>query len=56
MAELSRDEIEEVLGSIGNAIAAEIIATGIGKDELKVALALIWLVPDRRIEVFAKKD
>ena len=37
MAELSRDEIEEVLGSIGDAIAAEIIATGIGKDELKVA-------------------
>src|SRR2546422_8745153 len=34
MAELSRDEVVEVLGSVGDVIVAEIIATGIGKDEL----------------------
>ena len=37
MAELSRDDVAEVLGRVGDAIAAEIVATGIGKDELKVA-------------------
>ena len=37
MAELSRDEVAEVLGRVGDAIAAEIIATGIGKDELRAA-------------------
>ena len=37
MAELSRDEIAEVLGPVGDAIAAEIVATGIGKDELRAA-------------------
>jgi hypothetical protein len=36
MAELSRDEVAEVLGRVGDAIA-EIIATGIGKDELRAA-------------------
>ena len=37
MAELSRDEVTEVLGRVGDTIAAEIIATGIGKDELRAA-------------------
>jgi hypothetical protein len=34
MAELSRDEIVEILGPVSDAIAAEIIATGISKEEL----------------------
>jgi hypothetical protein len=37
MAELSRDEIAEILGPVSDAIAAEIIATGIGKEDLLVA-------------------
>ena len=37
MTELSRDDIAEVLGRVGDAIAAEIVATGIGKDELRAA-------------------
>ncbi|MFL6821111.1 MAG: hypothetical protein ACJ8FA_00915 [Xanthobacteraceae bacterium] len=37
MAELSRDEIAEILGPVSDAIAAEIIATGIGKEELLAA-------------------
>ena len=37
MAELSRDDVAEVLGRVGDAIAAEIVATGIGKDELRAA-------------------
>ena len=37
MSELSRDDIAEVLGRVGDAIAAEIVATGIGKDELRAA-------------------
>ncbi|HEY6703710.1 MAG TPA: hypothetical protein VI010_06410 [Xanthobacteraceae bacterium] len=37
MAELSRDEIVEILGRVSDAIAAEIIATGISKEELIAA-------------------
>jgi hypothetical protein len=37
MAELSRDEIAEILGPVSDVIAAEIIATGIGKKELVAA-------------------
>jgi len=37
MAELSRDEVAEVLGPVGDVIAAEIIATGISKAELMAA-------------------
>jgi hypothetical protein len=37
MAELSRDEIAEILGPLGDSIAAEIIATGISKAELLAA-------------------
>jgi hypothetical protein len=34
MAELSRDEVIEIVGPIGDVIVAEIIATGISKAEL----------------------
>jgi hypothetical protein len=37
MAELSRDEVSEILGPVGDAIAAEIIATGISKSGLLAA-------------------
>lgn len=37
MAELSRDEVVELLGPIGDVIIAEIIATGISKAELVAA-------------------
>jgi uncharacterized Fe-S cluster-containing radical SAM superfamily enzyme len=37
MAELSRDEVAEILGPVGDSIAAEIIATGISKAELLAA-------------------
>jgi hypothetical protein len=37
MAELSRDEVAEILGRVSDAVAAEIIATGIGKEELAAA-------------------
>jgi hypothetical protein len=37
MAELSRDEIVEILGRVSDAVAAEIIATGISKEELLAA-------------------
>jgi hypothetical protein len=37
MAELSRDEVAEILGPVSDAIAAEIIATGIGKADLVTA-------------------
>jgi hypothetical protein len=37
MAELSRDEIVEILGRVSDAIAAEIIATRISKEELIAA-------------------
>jgi hypothetical protein len=37
MAELSRDEIAEILGPVSDAVAAEIIATGISKEKLVAA-------------------
>jgi hypothetical protein len=37
MAELSRDEVAEIVGPIGDIAIAEIIATGITKDELIAA-------------------
>ena len=37
MAELSRDEVAEVLGLVGDSIAAEIIATGVSKADLLAA-------------------
>lgn len=37
MAELSRDEVVAIVGGIGDAAIAEIIATGITKDELIAA-------------------
>jgi hypothetical protein len=37
MAELSRDEVIEILGPVGDVIAAEIIATGISKADLVAA-------------------
>ncbi len=37
MAELSRDEVAEILGRVSDAVAAEIIATGISKEELLAA-------------------
>jgi hypothetical protein len=37
MAELSRDEVAEILGPVGDAIAAEIIATRISKAGLLAA-------------------
>jgi hypothetical protein len=37
MAELSRDEAEEILGPVGDVVIAEIIATGITKAELVAA-------------------
>ena len=39
MSELSRDEVISITGSIGDAAAAEIIATGISKDQLAAAKA-----------------
>jgi hypothetical protein len=37
MTELTRDDVVEVLGQVNDAVAADIIATGITKDELIVA-------------------
>jgi hypothetical protein len=37
MAELTRDDVTEVLGPVGDVVAAEIIATGISKEELIAA-------------------
>ncbi|MGA7485564.1 MAG: hypothetical protein WBW74_01290 [Xanthobacteraceae bacterium] len=37
MTELSRDEVVEILGPVNDVIVAEVIATGIGKDELVAA-------------------
>jgi len=37
MAELSRDDVTEVLGPVGDALAAEIIATGIDRAGLVAA-------------------
>ena len=46
MAELSRDEVVEVLGRLSDVIIAEIIATGITKDELAAARERV--VTDRK--------
>jgi hypothetical protein len=37
MAELSHDEVIQILGPLSDVIVAEIIATGITKDELAAA-------------------
>jgi hypothetical protein len=37
MTELTRDDVVEVLGRVSDAVAADIIATGVTKDELVVA-------------------
>jgi len=37
MSELSRDEVVEILGPVGDAMAAVIIATGISKEGLVAA-------------------
>ena len=37
MAELSRDEVVEILGPLSDPVVAEIIATGITKDQLVAA-------------------
>ena len=37
MSELSRDEVIEILGPVGDAMVAEIIATGITKEGLVAA-------------------
>ncbi len=39
MSELSKDDVVSVVGPIGDAAAAEIIATGISKEELAAANA-----------------
>jgi hypothetical protein len=39
MSELSRDDVVAIVGPIGDVAAAEIIATGISKDELVAAHA-----------------
>ena len=46
MAELSHDEVVEVLGRLGDVIIAEIIATGITKHELAAARERV--VSDRK--------
>ena len=46
MAELSRDEVIALLGPLSDVIVAEIIATGINKDELAMARARV--VSDRK--------
>jgi hypothetical protein len=37
MAELSEDDVIAILGSVSDSLAAEIIGTGISKDELQAA-------------------
>jgi hypothetical protein len=37
MAELSEDDVIAILGPVSDSLAAEIIGTGIGKDELQAA-------------------
>ena len=39
MSELSRDDVVSIVGPVGDAAAAEIIATGISKDKLVAAEA-----------------
>ena len=46
MAELSRDDVTEILGPVSDALAAEIIATGISKKELRAARERV--VKDRK--------
>jgi hypothetical protein len=46
MAELSEDEIIEILGPVSDAIAAEIIATGI--DKVGLAAARDRVIRDRK--------
>ena len=46
MSELSRDDVVSVAGQIGDSAIAEIIATGISKDELVAANARV--LRDRR--------
>ena len=46
MAELSRDEVVEVLGRLSDVIIAEIIATGITKDELAAARERVVTGPE----------
>ena len=48
MAELSRDEVAEVLGLVGDSIAAEIIATGVSKADLLAARERV--VRDRKTQ------
>jgi hypothetical protein len=36
MTELTRDDVVEVLGQVGDAVVADIIATGVTKDQLVV--------------------
>ena len=49
MAELSRDEVVGVLGPLSDVIIAEIIATGITKDELAAASERV--VTDRKATI-----
>jgi uncharacterized Fe-S cluster-containing radical SAM superfamily enzyme len=46
MAELSRDEVAEILGRVSDAVAAEIIATGI--DKAGLAAARDRVISDRK--------
>jgi hypothetical protein len=46
MAELSHDEVAEIIGPTSDVIVAEIIGTGITKDELAAAYARV--VSDRK--------
>ena len=41
MAELSHEEVVEILGGLGDVIIAEVIATGITKEELEAARARV---------------
>jgi hypothetical protein len=41
MSELSRDDVVAIVGPIGDAAVAEIIATGISKDQLVAAHARV---------------
>jgi hypothetical protein len=46
MSELSRDEVVAILGPLSDVVVAEVIATGITKDELVAARARV--VRDRK--------
>ena len=46
MSELSHDEVVEIIGPVGDVIVAEIIGTGVTKDELAAAYARV--VSDRK--------